>query len=94
MSKDKSLRIRNSTAEFLIFTRQAGAEGIEVHVAEETVCLTQKLISVLFDKGCSTITKHLRNIFGSGDLDEAAVCRDFRHTAEDGKDSHKEREAL
>lgn len=86
MSKEKPLRIRNSTAEFLIFTRQAGDEGIEVRVAEETVWLTQKLISVLFDKGRSTITEHLKNIFQSGELDEKSVCRDFRHTAEDGKD--------
>lgn len=86
MSKDQPLRIRNSTAEFLIFTRQAGDEGIEVRVTEETVWLTQKLISVLFDKGRSTITEHLKNILESGELDEKSVCRDFRHTAEDGKD--------
>ena len=86
MSKDKPLRIRNSTAEFLVFTRQAGDEGIEMRVEDETVWLTQKLISVLFGKGRSTITEHLRNIFESGELDEKAVCRDFRHTAEDGKD--------
>ena len=85
MSKDKELRIRNSTAEFLIFTRQAGEDGIEVRVADETVWLTQKLISVLFDKGRSTITEHLKNIFDTGELDEKSVCRDFRHTAEDGK---------
>ena len=94
MSKDKKLQIRNSTAEFLIFTRQAGDAGIEVRVAEATVWLTQKLISVLFDKGRSTITEHLKNLFDSGELAEAAVCRDFRHTAEDGKYSHKERETL
>ena len=86
MSKDKKLQIRNSTAEFLIFTRQAGDSGIEVRVAEETVWLTQKLISVLFDKGRSTITEHLKNIFETGELAEAAVCRNFRHAAEDGKD--------
>jgi hypothetical protein len=86
VSKEKKLQIRNSTAEFLIFTRQAGEDGIEVRVAEETVWLTQKLISVLFDKGRSTITEHLTNIFETGELDERAVCRDFRHTAEDGKD--------
>jgi len=39
----------------------------------------------LFDKGRSTITEHLKNIFETGELDEKAVCRDFRHTAEDGK---------
>ena len=87
MKKEKNkLQIRNSTAEFLIFTRQAGEDGIEVRVAEETVWLTQKLISVLFDKGRSTITEHLQSIFETGELDERAVCRDFRHTAEDGKD--------
>jgi hypothetical protein len=81
----KHLRIRNSTAEFLIFTRQAGEDGIEVRVEEESVWLTQKLMAVLFDKGRSTITEHLKNIFDSGELDEKAVSRDFRHTAEDGK---------
>jgi hypothetical protein len=86
MKKENKLQIRNSTAEFLIFTRQAGEDGIEVRVAEETVWLTQKLIGVLFDKGRSTITEHLKNIFETGELDEKAVCRDFRHTAEDGKD--------
>ena len=86
MSKEKKLQIRNSTAEFLIFTRQAGEAGIEVRVADETVWLTQKLISVLFDKGRSTITEHLKNIFDTGELQEEAVCRDFRHTAGDGKD--------
>ncbi len=86
MSQKKKLQIRNSTAEFLIFTRQAGEDGIEVRVAEETVWLTQKLIAVLFDKGRSTITEHLKNIFETGELEEKAVCRDFRHTAEDGKD--------
>jgi len=86
MKKDNKLQIRNSTAEFLIFTRQAGEDGIEVRVADETVWLTQKLISVLFDKGRSTITEHLKNVFETGELDENSVCRDFRHTAEDGKD--------
>ena len=86
MSKEKKLQIRNSTAEFLVFTSQAGEKGIEVRVEDETVWLTQKLIGVLFDKGRSTITEHLQNIFETGELDEKTVCRDFRHTAEDGKD--------
>jgi hypothetical protein len=47
MSKDKPLRIRSSTAEFLIFTRQAGEVSTEVRVAEETVWLTQKLRAAL-----------------------------------------------
>ena len=45
MSHDKTMQIRNSTAEFLVFTSQAGEKGIEVRVADETVWLTQKLIA-------------------------------------------------
>jgi hypothetical protein len=82
----QTLRIRNSTAEFLIFSKQAGENSIEVRVEDETVWLTQKLIGVLFDKGRSTITEHLKNIFETGELKENSVCREFRHTAEDGKD--------
>jgi len=86
MGTGKKVQIRNSTAEFLIFTGQEGAGGIEVRVADDTVWLTQKLLAELFDKGRSTITEHLKNIFATGELQEAAVCRDFRQTAEDGKD--------
>ncbi len=83
---NKKLQIRNSTVEFLIFTKQAGENTIEVHVEDETVWLTQKLIAILFEKGRSTITEHLQNIFETGELIEKSVCRDFRHTAEDGKE--------
>lgn len=77
--------IRNSTAEFLIFTSQSGEDSIEVKVFEESVWLTQAMIAELFDKGRSTITEHLRNIFESEELDEKSACREFRHTANDGK---------
>lgn len=86
MNNKKKVQIRNSTAEFLIFSKQAGDDGIEVRIADGTVWLTQKLIGVLFEKGRSTITEHLRNIFETGELVENAVCREFRHTAEDGKE--------
>ena len=82
---DKKLQIRNSTAEFLIFTSQAGENSIEVKVEDETVWLTQKFIAELFQKGRSTITEHLKHIFEDGELDEKEVCRNFRHTANDGK---------
>lgn len=78
-------RIRNSTAEFLIFTSQAGEESIEVRVEGETVWLTQKLIAELFGKGRSTISEHLSNIFSEAELLENSVCREFRHTGGDGK---------
>ena len=66
--------IRNSTAEFLIFTAQAGKGSIEVRVEDEMVWLTQKLIAELLAKGRSTITKHLKNIFSEGELEEETVA--------------------
>ena len=79
-------QIRNSTAEFLIFTSQSKEDSIEVKYADENVWLTQALIAKLFDKGRSTITEHLTEIFKTGELDEKSACRDFRHTASDGKE--------
>lgn len=78
-------RIRNSTAEFLIFTAQAGESSIEVRVEEDTVWLTQKLIAELFGVNVRTISEHLQNIFISDELDEKSVIRKFRITASDGK---------
>lgn len=77
--------IRNSTAEFLIFTSQSGENSIEVKVFEESVWLTQTMIAQLFDKGRTTIIEHLKNIFECEELVEKSVCREFRHTANDGK---------
>jgi hypothetical protein len=87
MKKDnKKLIIRNSTAEFLIFTSQAKEDGIEVRVEDENVWLTQKLIARLFEVKIPTINEHLKNIFESDELDKKAVIRKFLITANDGKD--------
>ena len=77
--------IRNSTAEFLIFTSQNKEDSIEVKVFEETVWLTQTMIAQLFDVQRPAITKHLKNIFESGELDENQVSSILEHTANDGK---------
>ena len=81
----KKRQIRNSTAEFLVFTAQAGEDGIEVRVAEDTVWLTQKLIATLFGVDVRTVSEHLGNIFADGELIAEAVVRKFRNTAADGK---------
>ena len=80
----KTLQIRNSTAEFLIFTKQNREKTIEVIVDDESVWLSQKLIAELFDTTRSNITMHLNNIL-EHELDRNSVCKDFLHTAEDGK---------
>jgi len=83
--KTKNLTIRNSTAEFLIFTTTNGQDTIEVKVEDETVWLTQKLIAKLFDVSVATINEHLKNIFKTNELEENSVIRKFRITANDGK---------
>ena len=83
--KEKKLQIRNSTVDFLMFTRDAKEEGIEVRVQDNDVWLTQKSIGELFDIDRTVVTKHLKNIFDSGELDENSVCAKFAQTADDGK---------
>ena len=78
-------RIRNSTAEFLIFTGQGGEPSIEARYEDETVWLSQKRMAELFAVDVRTISEHLKNIFRNGELREAAVIRKFRITAADGK---------
>ena len=70
---------------FVIFETENGKVNIDVFFKDDSLWLTQKLISELFEKGRSTITEHLNNVFAEGELDENSVCRDFRHTAQDGK---------
>lgn len=83
--KEKRLTIRNSTAEFLIFTAQANTNGIEVRVEDENVWLTQKLIAKLFDVHIATVNEHLKNIFKTQELETNSVIRKFLITASDGK---------
>jgi hypothetical protein len=83
--ENSQLQIRNSTSDFLIFTRQNGEDGIAVRIEDEDVWLRAEAMAKLFQKSRPTIVEHLKNIFESGELDENSVCRKFRQTAEDGK---------
>ena len=88
MNKEENknkIQIRNSTVDFLIFTRQNDEDGIAVRVEDENVWLRMEAMAELFQKSRITILEHLQNIFVSGELDENSVCRKFRHTADDGK---------
>lgn len=77
--------IRNSTAEFLIFTNQAGDQSIEVRYEDNEIWLTQKRIAELFEVNVRTVNEHLKNIFDSEELNELSVIRNFRITATDSK---------
>lgn len=78
MKENKTLTIRNSTAEFLIFETQAKQDSIEVRYEDETLWLTQKMMAALFDVTNKTVSEHLINVFESGELDREATIRNFR----------------
>ncbi len=69
---------------FVIYQTESGKVNVEVYFENDTLWLTQKVIAELFNKGRSTITEHLKNIFEAGELEEQVVCRDFRHTTPHG----------
>lgn len=78
MDKNKKLRIRNSTAEFLIFTNQSKTSSIEVRYEDETIWLSQKLKAELFDVEVNTINYHLKEIYKNAEIQEDRTIRKFR----------------
>ena len=58
---------------------------LEVQVDNETVWLTQEQIAMLFGVKRPAITKHIRNIFATQELEERSVCSILERTASDGK---------
>ena len=85
MNEGNKIQIRNSTVDFLVFTRDADEDGIEVRVQDNDVWLTQKAIGELFNVDRSVITKHLKNIFAEGELSEISTCANFAQVADNGK---------
>ena len=83
--KKDTFQIRNSTVDFLVFTRDAHEDGIEVRVQDQDVWLTQKAIAQLFEVDRSVVTKHLKNIYERGESSEAATCANFAQVADNGK---------
>lgn len=84
MSNGKNLTIRSSTAEFLIFEKQAQVDSIEVRYEDETLWLTQKMMATLFDVESNTITYHLQEIYKTDELEREATTRKFRVVQTEG----------
>lgn len=79
------LTLRDQTTEFLLYTAPNGAIKVEVLLADETIWLTQKRMAELFGVGVPAISKHLKNIFESNELNPDSVISILETTAEDGK---------
>jgi hypothetical protein len=73
-------------SQIVIYKDQKGNVKIDVRFDGDTVWLTQNAIASLYNKGRSTVTEHIRNIFQEGELDTNSVCREFRRTGADGKE--------
>ena len=71
-------------SEMILYKAEDGKIRLEVRLEHENIWLTQDQLAELFDKGRTTITEHIQNIFKEGELDDKAVCREFRCTGSDG----------
>ena len=76
--------IRNSAAEFLIFQIENKEQGIEVMYAEGTIWCTQKAMATLLDVGIPAISKHLANVFETGELNEDATISKMETVQQEG----------
>ncbi|NQV12587.1 virulence RhuM family protein [Candidatus Uhrbacteria bacterium] len=71
--------------QIIIYEGVDGAPSIEVKLENESVWLSQAKIAELFGVQRPAITKHLKNIFECGELEEISVSSNLEHTANDGK---------
>jgi len=78
--------------QIIIYQTEDGNTQLDIQLKEETVWLTQKQMATLFNKGRTTITEHIQNVFKEGELNENLVCRDYRHTTQHGAIAGKTQE--
>jgi hypothetical protein len=81
----KSITPKDGFNEILLYTTPNGQVKVEMYLQNETIWLTQQKIADLFGVDRSVVTKHLKNIFNTQELNPDSVCAIFAHTATDGK---------
>ena len=75
----------DNKGEIVIYQTQDGLAKVDVLLDGETVWITQDQMTELFQRDKSTISRHIKNIFEDGELDEKSVVAFFATTASDGK---------
>lgn len=78
------MQIRNSTAEFLIFTSETGDKSLEVLYAEENVWATQDMIADLYETTKQNVSLHLNNAFSDKEIDKDSTVKDFLTVQKEG----------
>ena len=79
------LTIKDQTTEFLLYTAPNGGVKVEVVLNNETLWLTQKRMAELFGVGVPAISKHLENIYESGELQREATISILETVQQEGK---------
>ena len=74
-----------SNESVVVYQSEDGTLKLNVQLKEESVWLTQEQIATLFGTQRPAITKHLNNIFNSGELDRTSTCSILEHMGNDGK---------
>ena len=74
-----------ASQEMIIYQTDDGAVKVDVRLANETVWLSLDLMSELFQRDKSTISRHIKNIFSEGELSPDSVVANFATTESDGK---------
>src|SRR5690554_3611189 len=82
---NKKSLVRSSSAEYLTFIAATGEGGVDAIYADENIWLSQKMMGALYNVETHTINYHLKKIFSDSELQENSVIRNFRITAQDGK---------
>jgi len=80
-----NLTLKDNLTEFLLYTTPNSDVKVEIFLHNESVWLPQKRMAELFGVDRTVITKHLKNIFDTAELDEDSVSAKIAHTAQDGK---------
>lgn len=74
----------NEISNFILYTTPNGHVQLDILLQDENLWLTQKGLAELFGVERSVITKHLRNIYDSGELEKVSTCAKFAQVQQEG----------
>lgn len=83
-----------NTSNFLFYTSQSGKSNIQVILDEDTVWMTEKSISEVFNTSRQNINYHINNIFLEGELSKSSVRKEILHTRKLGANTIEQKTAV
>lgn len=78
------METENSRGEIILYQTADGRTNIDVKLENETVWLSKEQMASLFERDRTVISRHIKNIFQEGELDEKMVCAKFAQTTQHG----------